>query len=153
MTPEKIFLIELIKALTPLLTVILTASLATLFYFKNKQVDYSLKLSEKALIEVYDRILSELEARGEDAVGLSYDDLTNIEEKFLEHNYLVHPDLFERIKAVKQEYKDLSYQRRRNPNLPIVSNDRYILDQDEKLVKRIKQVRELHLKKIGYKYK
>lgn len=80
-------LIEIGKILSPIATVGLAAFLAAKYYFENKQVDYSLKLSEKVLEEVYTPIIVMIESQttvviGDGYQGLSFKELQMIDEIF-----------------------------------------------------------------------
>lgn len=143
--------LEIVKAVGPIITVVIAAVLAARYYHRNKIVDYSLKLSEDALVKVYNPILVKVESdtRNPDFAyeGLSSEDLDEIEKIFMENRHLVDNKLL----SLLWEYQMISHE--------FLTVDKRgdergkyerFLDHDKKFISRIKEIRNWHLKRIGF---
>lgn len=149
MTTSEIW-IEIGKVLSPIATVGLAAFLAARYYEKNKRVDFSLKLSEKVLEEVYTPILVMLIEKptvfyGGVYNGLMYNEAEEIDKLFKSNYHLINPEIrniFGRIKEELDLYNEMSrvYHEER----------RIFVDQDREFLDALIQENEYHLKRIGF---
>lgn len=146
--------IEIGKMVSPIFTVALAAFLAARYYEKNKRVDFSLKLSEKAVEEIYSPILVDIEKyiiQNGYYEGLSANDVKKIDLIFSRNRHLVDSNLY----SILWKYQD---EIRREFEIKLLftgeessnSVDEKFLDEDRKFLFELIRVRDEHLKKIGF---
>lgn len=144
------FWIEIGKMVSPILTVGLAAFLAARYYEKNKRVDFSLKLSEKVLEEVYTPILVMIEEKpivfqGGVYKGLMYHEAVEIDRLFKSNYHLINPKIKNIFSEVKEEL-DLYNEMSRVYH----EESHHFVDQDRKFLDALIQENEYHLKRIGF---
>ncbi|MDX5980035.1 hypothetical protein SIL77_01980 [Exiguobacterium profundum] len=148
--------LELSKILSPIITVGLAAFLTARYYLKNKQVDYSMKLSEKAIEEVYNPIIVKIEKEavndGFSYEGLSADDLVAIDEIFSKNRHLVEESLLNILWKYQEDVHFEFSTLYGNEESQITSKDKF-LDSNHEFLNEIKRVRNFHLKRIGFYFK
>lgn len=134
--------------ISPILTVGLAAFLAARYYEKNKRVDFSLKLSEKVLEEVYTPILVMLEEqpfRVGGYEGLMYHEAIEIDRLFKSNYHLINPTIKNIFSGIKEElilYDEMSR---------VYHEEGYhFVDQDRKFLDALIRENEYHLKRIGF---
>ncbi|MCT4782127.1 MULTISPECIES: hypothetical protein [Exiguobacterium] len=149
-------ILEISKVLSPIITVGLAAFLAARYYFKNKQVDYSMKLSEKAIEEVYNPIIVKIE---KDAIndgfsyeGLSANDLVDIDEIFSKNRHLVEESLLNILWKYQEDVHFELSTLYSNEESQITFKDKF-LDSNHEFLNELKKVRNFHLKRIGFYFK
>lgn len=145
--------LEISKILSPIVTVGLAAFLTARYYFKNKQVDYSMKLSEKAIEEIYNPLIVKIE---KDAIndgfsyeGLSAQDLMIIDKIFSKNRHLVEESLLN-ILWKYQEEVHFEFSTLYGNEHPRLSYDEKFLDSNHEFLNELKRVRNFHLKQIGF---
>lgn len=142
-------LIEVGKMIFPVLTVGLAAYLAARYYKKNKRVDFSLKLSEKVLEEVYSPILSMFEMKSNESQsyvyeGITYAEILEIEKIIQKHRHLVSPLLISILRDLKLEIQKES---------KVKVDGMYInikVDKDKRFLEALQNLGDFHLKRIGF---
>ncbi|WP_214774996.1 hypothetical protein [Exiguobacterium sp. s37] len=148
--------LELSKILSPIITVGLAAFLTARYYLKNKQVDYSMKLSEKAIEEVYNPIIVKIEKEavndGFSYEGLSADDLVAIDEIFSKNRHLVEESLLDILWKYQEDVHFEFSTLYGNEESQITFKDKF-LDSNHEFLNEIKRVRNFHLKRIGFYFK
>lgn len=149
-------ILEISKVLSPIITVGLAAFLTARYYFKNKQVDYSMKLSEKAIEEVYNPIIVKIE---KDAIndgfsyeGLSANDLVTIDKIFSKNRHLVEDSLLNILWKYQEDVHFELSTMYGNEESQISSEDKF-LDSNHEFLNELKKVRNFHLKRIGFYFK
>lgn len=144
------FWIELGKMVSPALTVGLAAYLAAKYYVKNKRVDFSLKLSEKVLEEVYSPILSMFEMKSNMMQsyvyeGITYEEISKIDELFQRNRHLVSSELVSILRDLKIEIQEES---KRNAIDGMLNH--FKVDKNERFLNALIDEGNLHLKRIGF---
>lgn len=146
-------ILEVIKILSPILTVGIATFLTARYYFKNKQVDYSMKLSEKAIEEVYNPLIVKIEKEsindGFSYEGLSANDLLIIDEIFSRNRHLVENSLLH-ILWKYQEEVHFEFSSLYGSEKPRLTLDEKFLDSNYEFLNELKRVRNFHLKRIGF---
>lgn len=147
-------LIEIGKMVSPIITVGLAAFLAARYYEKNKRVDFSLKLSERAVEEVYNPIILKIEKEalqdGFSYEGLSAYDLEYIDSIFSKNRHLVAGSLFSILWRYQEDvYYELNPLYKGKDGVIYNEMDRF-LDDDREFLKELNKVRDFHLKRIGF---
>lgn len=148
--------IEVGKIFSPVLTVGLTAYLAARYYEKNKRVDFSLKLSERAVEEVYNPIILKIEKEalqdGFSYEGLSAYDLAYIDNIFSKNRHLVAESLYNILWRYQEEvYYELNPLYKGKDGVIYNETDKF-LDDDREFLKELNRVRDFHLKQIGFHF-
>lgn len=143
--------IELIKIASPFGVVALGAYLAAKYYFNNKQVDYSLKLSEKVLEEVYTPIIVMIESQtsviiGDGYEGLSFEELKKIDEIFKKHRHLINRNLSNKVWSLNEDYLNFLRDKRG-------SDEDIIVDRDGVFLSLLQEEYEFHINRIGFNFK
>lgn len=145
------FIIDMIKVLLP---VTLTAFLAAIFYFRNKQVDYSLKLSEKALDQIYDPIILLIEKKISENnfvyEGITFRDLEEIESIISKNRHLVDDKMMAVVTKYQKEFHSVSanHYNGRDPGGFLAEQE--LFDPNQEVYKTAKEIQIEHLKKMGY---
>lgn len=143
--------LELAKIASPIATVVIGARLAAHYYDKNKKVDYTFKLTEKALEQVYNPIVTKIEKDSQNPdfsyEGLSADDLEQIGKVFSENRHLVHDELIHKL----WEYEEEIHHYLTGPG----KDEKYaeynkVLDNDGAFYRKLLEIRKNHLKTIGF---
>lgn len=145
--------IEIGKMISPILTVGLAAFLAARYYEKNKRVDFSLKLSEKVLEEVYTPVLVMIEKQqsvvvGDGYEGLALHEVEEIDRLFKKHRHLINPKLASMLWALNEEFVWVS--RTTNEEDPNYVLQNHLVDLDRKFLEALEKENEYHLKRIGF---
>lgn len=147
---EIVHVIELGKILSPVLAIILGTHLAARYYLKNKQVDYSLKLSEKVLEEVYTPLIVMIESQTEVVIGdgyqgLSFDDLQKVDEIFKKNRHLINRQLSNKVWSLNEDHLNLMRDKR-------LFDDDSRVDKDGIFLKMLQKEYEFHIDRIGFNF-